>query len=210
MALALINWPVREATYAQAGLLFTLGAWNAENADGSDLVYTVAFSRAEQPDGPLMVYRASGAALQSVTPVFAMQRSPLLQTPVFFPSPDGRYLALLNPVQTGYATNLNGATLSIVSTNGQPLPPVDALPFRSPLAGIGSIQGVSLLAEQVAIADQVIWAADGRTLYYHSGETRVELVQLARVKAAPMYSGFDEIHRVDLAGHDVTLFRQSQ
>ena len=210
MALALINWPVREATYAQAGLLFTLGAWNAENADGSDLVYTVAFSRAEQPDGPLMVYRASGAALQSVTPVFAMQRSPLLQTPVFFPSPDGRYLALLNPVQTGYATNLNGAALSIVSTDGQPLPPVDALPSRSSLAGIGSIQGARLLAEQVAIADQVIWAADSRTLYYHSGETRVGLVQLAHVKTAPMYSGFDEIHRVDLAGHDVTLFRQSQ
>src|SRR6266566_4609055 len=112
IALSLISWLVREAVYVQAGSLFTTGAWNAENADGSDLVYTVAFSRAEQPNGPLVVYRVSGADLKSVTPVFAMQRSSLMQTPVFFPSPDGRYLALLNPIQVGYATNLDGAALA--------------------------------------------------------------------------------------------------
>src|ERR1700694_3031778 len=205
MVLALINWPMREASYAQAGSLFTTGAWNAGNADGSDLVYTVAFSRAEQPGGPLVVYRVPGADLQSVTPVFAMQRSPLLQTPVFFPSPDGRYLALLNPVQTGYATNLDGAALSIVSTDGQPL--VSRATAR---AGRYAPALEALLAKHVAIADQVVWSADSRTLYYHSGEAGVGARFIAPVRGQAVYAGFDEIHRVDLAGHDVTLFRQSQ
>src|SRR5215471_14180874 len=95
MALALISWPVRQAMFArytqqaqapstQAGSLFTTGSWKARDLD---LLYTVAFSRAEQPNGPLVVYRVSGADLHAVTPVFVKQRSSLLQTPVFFPSP---------------------------------------------------------------------------------------------------------------------------
>src|SRR3989442_15958009 len=90
------------------------GSWFTQ---GYDLVYTVAFSRAEQPNGPLVVYRPSGTDLPTVVPVIALKRGPLSLTPLFFPSPDGRALALLMPTG-GYENALQGGTLSLLATDG--------------------------------------------------------------------------------------------
>src|SRR5712691_5289430 len=63
VALALLlplGWAVRVSTYARqdttgiAQRLTVMGTWNAHNYD---LVYTVAFSNQQQPDGPLVAYR---------------------------------------------------------------------------------------------------------------------------------------------------------
>mgnify|MGYP001159366812 CR=1 FL=1 len=162
------------APYTRA--LAVSGAWSAHNYD---LAYTVAFSSAQQPDGPLVAYRASGANLQDVVPVAAVARGPQVTTPVFFPSPDGRYLALLAPQGSSYDSNLNGAALRLYATNGQ----------SSTLLAPGGVAG----------ADQVIWSPDSQSLYYHSGTQNI----------APA-SGVDEIHRVDLRGHDVVILRQLQ
>jgi hypothetical protein len=151
------------APYTQA--LAVSGDWSAHNYD---LVYTVAFSSAVQPNGPLVAYRASGANLRDVVPVAAIARGPQVATPLFFPSPDGRYLALLTSLGESYNDNLNGDSLRLLATNGR---------------------SNTLLASGAAGADQVIWSPNSQSLYYHGG---------------------NEIHRVDLRGHNVVLWRQSQ
>ena len=91
------------------------GTWNTHPYD---LLYTVAFSSEQQPNGPLVVYRATGTDVRSAVPVIALARGPQPATPVFFPSPDGRYLALLAPTRGDYGTNLNGASIELFSSDG--------------------------------------------------------------------------------------------
>lgn len=203
-----VGWFVHVATYARQNSfqpLTTVGVWNAHNYD---LVYTVAFSSQQQPDGPLVVYRASSSDLRSNVPVIALARTAQVQTPLFFPSPNGQYVALLSPLQGSDGTDLNGASLSIFSTDGR---------WQSMLVPAG-----------VAAGDQVIWSADGRSLYYHSGTeqlssntrltkasvaSRLVLPQAMRQTVQPAsygssMVGYDEIHRVDLQGHDSVLLRR--
>src|SRR5437660_8366721 len=89
MLLALVILPVRMSIFASAPPslepLVTKGSWDTHNYD---LIYTVAFSSEEQPNGPLVVYRAAGTDLRSSVPVIAIQRTALPSTPLFFPSPD--------------------------------------------------------------------------------------------------------------------------
>lgn len=148
------------------GTLAEGGIWHGEQ---DDLLYIVSFSSAQQPYGPLVVYRAFGTDLRTAIPVLIVPRSPLNLTPMLYPSPDGRALALLNPLSTGYDNNINGASLSIVSTGG-----------------VGSTR----LAQHVALADPLAWLADSRSVYYMAGGGISQ-----------------EIHHVDLSGHDTTLFR---
>ena len=109
-----ISWAVHLSSYARQSngastqSLAITGAWNRHPYD---LVYTVAFSSEQQPDGPLVVYSAIGADLHSAVPVIALTRGPQPTSPVFFPSPDGRYLALLAPAMDSHGTNLNGAMI---------------------------------------------------------------------------------------------------
>src|SRR5437660_491916 len=119
--LTAFGWVVQVATFARGNtannqVLSLSGTWNARNYD---LVYTVAFSRAEQPYGPLVVYRASGSDLRTNVAVIALARGPQALTPLFFPSPNGQYLALLTPLHSGFGASLNGAELRILSTDGQ-------------------------------------------------------------------------------------------
>ena len=207
LALAALIWPARMMTFAQHerhNLPANAGA--PLQSDNSDLLFEVSYSQKEQPYGPLIVYRAINGDLRDVVPVVAVRRNPALQTPLLFPAPDGRYVALLQPLMTGFASDLNGAALSIFSTDGQPLAPVDV---RMPLLAIpGEQAGGRVLALHVAAADQVIWSSDSRFLYYHSGAASQQII-VSRAKHVPprlILSGYDEIHRVDLAGHDVTLY----
>jgi hypothetical protein len=153
----------QNGSYTRA--LAVSGDWSAHNYD---LVYTVAYSSAAQPNGPLVVYRASGTNLQDVVPVAAVVRGAQMETPLFFPSPDGRYLALLISQGESYNTNLNGDALRLLATNGQ---------------------SNTLLATGVAGADQVIWSPNSQSIYYHGG---------------------NEIHRVELRGHNAAIWRQPQ
>jgi len=95
-----ISWAIHLSSYAQQSNSKYIqspaitGVWHIHPYD---LVYTVAFSSEQQPNGPLVVYRATGADLRSAVPVIALARGPQPATLVFFPSPDGRYLALLTP-----------------------------------------------------------------------------------------------------------------
>ncbi|MGB8344599.1 MAG: hypothetical protein WCD86_06925 [Ktedonobacteraceae bacterium] len=197
------------APYTRA--LAVSGAWSAHNYD---LVYTVAFSSAAQPNGPLVAYRASGTNLQDVVPVAAVARGPQVATPLFFPSPNGRYLALLTPQGDSYNNNLNGAALQLFATNGQ---------------RVGATLAVALPSRGVADADQVIWSPDSQSLYYHSGTQNIPAISKTikrsasrRVGAIPCgcpvistggvndISGVDEIHRVYLRGHNVVVWRQPQ
>lgn len=204
MSLVTVSWPIQHAIYARqvsspaAQMLLTTGNWQTHNFD---LVYTVAFSTEQHPNGPLLVYRVSGTDLHANVPVVAVQRdgdqngpvSPV-GTPLFFPSPDGRYLALLSPLDAGYATNLDGASLSIISTAGN----VHTL----------------LVPRGVAGADQVIWSPDSNSLYYHGGTVtggpQSASVSQSRIHRALVTGGYDDIHRVDLAGHDTVLFHHTQ
>ena len=73
--LAGLAWPVYQALSAQqraSGDLLTTGRWEKH---AYDLVYELAFSSAQQPDGPLVVYRASSADLRAAVPVLAVQRN---------------------------------------------------------------------------------------------------------------------------------------
>ncbi len=207
--LAQVNWFFRASIFASSGAaqnvqgLATTGTWSQHNYD---LIYTVAFSSQQQPYGPLVVYRAPAANLQQAMPVMAIARKPQPVTPLLFPSPDGRYLALLTPSRDGYNTSLNGASLSILSTDGQ----------------VSSL----LVPGGVAYGDEVIWSPDSRALYYHTGRQQLSYGS-AMTKAISMgaqalthtiqparynipLTGYDEIHRVDLSGHDSTIFRQRQ
>ncbi|HEV2582730.1 MAG TPA: hypothetical protein VGT44_17865 [Ktedonobacteraceae bacterium] len=168
---ASITLPANAAPRRLAPLVGTLTGGGTWHGAQDDLLYVVAFSSAQQPYGPLVVYRAFGTDLSAALPILIVPRSPLNLTPVLYPSPDGRALALLNPLSTGYNNTINGASLSIVSTYGT---------------------GSTMLAQHVALADPPIWTSDSRAVYYMTGD---EINQ--------------EIHRVDLSGHDTMLYRQS-
>src|SRR2546425_11169482 len=234
-----IGYLVHVATYAQQNTPSTFqalsgaGTWNAHNYD---LIYTMAFSGVQQPDGPLVVYRASGSDLRTSAAVIAVARHSEAATPIFFPSPNGQYLALLTPLRSGYGTDLNGAALRLLSTDGS----VNTL----------------LVPGGVAAGDQVIWASDSSALYYHTGvqehsfntvmtKNTVYATQHltptrgvttskrtsptcsdppcggqasicsdplceGQAGCASVCSGYDEIHRVDLHGHDTTLLHRLQ
>ncbi|HLX40413.1 MAG TPA: hypothetical protein VKR42_07770, partial [Ktedonobacteraceae bacterium] len=74
-----ISWAIHLSSYAQQSnsahqqAVTIAGAWNVHPYD---LIYTVAFSSEQQPDGPLVVYRATGADLRSAVPVIALARGP--------------------------------------------------------------------------------------------------------------------------------------
>jgi hypothetical protein len=209
LTLTALIWPARIATFAQheqlAQTINTRTAWQPHDFD---LLYVVSYSQKEHLYGPLVVYRAIGGDLRDVVPVVAVRRGPALQTPLLFPSPDGRYVALLQPLMMGYASNLNGAVLSIFSTDGHSLAPVGS---RLPLVGApGWLASGRVLALHVASADQVIWSSDSRYVYYHSGTASQQLLVAYPAHSRPRLglSGYDEIHRVDMAGHDVTLYHR--
>ncbi len=196
--LASSTWPVYQALSAhQRGStdLVTKGTW-ANHA--YDLLYELAFSSARQPDGPLVVYRASSADLHAPVAVFAVQRdaggSVSTNTPLLFPSPDGRYLALQTPLSAGYATNLQGAELGVLSTDG--------------------LTRKMLVPGGVALVDQPVWSRDGTSLYYHTGESKggAQSVLLSttpvRHKRPLPFSGEEAIHRVDLNGRDTLLWQR--
>lgn len=199
MFLASSAWPVYQALSAwqKAGSdLLTSGTW--EN-HAYDLLYELAFSTARQPDGPLVVYRASAADLRAAVPVLAVQRdaggSVATNTPLLFPSPDGRYLALQAPLSAGYATNLQGAELGVLSTDG--------------------LTRKVLVPEGVALVDQPIWSRDGTALYYHTGKSSggPQSIPLSMTPAhhkRPLpFSGEEAIHRVDLSGHDTLIWQHA-
>ena len=146
-----------------------------------DLVYTVAFSSQQQPNGPLIIYRASGANQSATVAVAAIARTSSPVTPMLFPSADGRYVALLKPLRNTF----NGAALSAISTEN----------------GTQSI----LLPSGAAIADQPVWSSDNQALYYHTGATRSIL--LSGTQSAGD-NGYDEIHRIDFHRHDSVLLHQ--
>src|SRR5581483_11539972 len=149
LALAVLLWPVHIITFAHHEQ--AQAPWQSHNLD---LLFVASYSQKEQPDGPLVVYRAVGGDLRHVVPVVTVPRGPVVQTPVLFPSPDGRYVALLNPLMMRYASNLNGATLSVLSTDGRPFAPVES---RRPLLNTGgSPASARTLALHVASAGQVI------------------------------------------------------
>src|SRR5581483_3228157 len=82
---------------------------------------------------------------------------------------------------------------------------------RRPLLNTGgSPASARTLALHVASAGQVIWSSDSRYLYYQSGASSQPLpvVRAGQTRSQLDLSSYDEIHRVDLAGHDVTLYRQ--
>lgn len=192
-----ISWAIHLSSHAQQSnsanrpSLAIVGAWNTHPYD---LLYTVAFSSEQQPDGPLVVYRATGADLRSAVPVIALARGPQPATPVFFPSPDGRYLALLAPTTGSYGTNLDGAMIQLFSSDGT--------------------KHVVVVPSGAAVGDQVIWSANSQFLYYHSGQSGASGASgtkgTQKLKTGIQQTGgYDEIHRVDLNGHDVTLFHQN-
>src|ERR1700692_3264155 len=115
--------------------LSVAGTWRTH---AYDLLYTVALSSEQQPNGPLIVYRALGADLRNVVPIIALQRDPLNVTPLLYPSPDGRYLALSTPL----SGHLNTTTLSLYSSDGR-------------------LQN-QLLARGVSAYDNLIWSADSQ------------------------------------------------
>ena len=167
------------------------GAWHTHPYD---LVYTVAFSSEQQPNGPLVVYRATGTDLRSAVPVIALARGPQPATPVFFPSPNGRYLALLSPTTGNYSTNLDGAMIQLFSSDGS--------------------KRVVIVPAGAAAGDAVIWSANSQFLYYHSGQPGANSASGTKdtkglKTGIQRTGGYDEVHRVDLNGHDVTLFHQN-
>lgn len=178
-----ISWAIHLSSHAQQSNgvsmqpLTIMGAWQTHPYD---LVYTVAFSSEQQPDGPLVVYRATGTDLRFAVPVIALARGPQPVTPVFFPSPNGRYLALLTPTTGRYGTNLDGATIQIFSSDG-------------------SKHGVVVPAGAAA-GDSVIWSANSQFLYYHSGQPAT--ISASGTKdtkglktGIQRTGGYDEVHR---------------
>jgi hypothetical protein len=170
--------------------LMVKGNWQTH---AYDLVYTVAFSSQQQPDGPLVIYRASAADQSMTVPIAAIARNSSPATPLLFPSADGRYVALLKPLRNTF----NGGAINVISTEN-------------------GAQAV-VLPSGAAIADQPVWSSDNQALYYHTGATRSVLISgtsNARLKGSqqrvarnsvPVNNGYDEIHRVDLHGHDSVL-----
>jgi hypothetical protein len=110
---------------------------------------------------------------------------------MLFPSEDGRYVALLKPLRNTF----NGAALDVISTEN----------------GTQSV----LLPSGAAIADQPVWSSDNQALYYHTGATSSVLVSGTHDQplkgtrpATAVNNGYDEIHRIDLQGHDRILLHQ--
>ncbi len=182
---------VRVVSFAHQQLatqpLVTSGNWQDSNYD---LLYTVAFSSEQQPNGPLVVYRASSTDLRSSVPVIAFARSSQPMTPLFFPSPDGRYLALSTPITT------HQASLNVLSSEGTHIS--------------------NILVQNLAPKDQVLWTADSRFMYYHTVVQDRSLGNTYQAKhRSPAYilnpaRGYDEIHRIDMQGHDVVLLHHVQ
>ncbi len=223
--LVLTIWPVHTALYAQnsesapswqlapqIGSLLATGGWQSQS---DDLLYTVDFSSAAQPFGPLVVYRASGADLRAVAPVIVVDRSysPLMETPLAFPSPDGRFIALLSPAPGGTADNLDGAMLSLLSTGGAAPASVGALrastASTASTSGIATYPGAQLLAQHAAMSGQVVWSANDSALYYESGSERVTALGTKGSTTQTLVTYEVEIHRVTLSGHveDSVLWR---
>lgn len=200
-----LGWTIHiafSASYQQSishSTRITQGNWVAHPYD---LLYTVMFSTAQQPDGPLVVYRAASANLATATPVIALRRSPSPITPLAIPSPNGRFLALTTPLSSNPAS----ASLSLLPTDG-----------TTPIA---------LLTQGVASNDTVTWSADSNFLYYHTVTSSTQEPPASQ----PVHKGclntvpndcpivmnqallptYDEIHRIDVYGHDTVLLRRVQ
>src|SRR6266496_5337708 len=120
--------------------LIVKGNWQPQNYD---LVYTVAVSSQQQPNGPLEVYRTSATDQRMTVQIAAVERGNYATTHQFFPSGDGQRLALLTPIHN----SPDNAAISVISTE----------------SGAQSL----LLAKGAAAADRPVWSADGQSLYYH-------------------------------------------
>lgn len=199
-------WPARAAIFAsntqaahfwqlspQVGTLRTNGNWSQF---ANDLLYIVDYSRAGQPFGPLVVYRASGADLRAAVPVIVVDRSQatLMETPLAYPSPDGRFLALLSPTPGG-GSNLDSASLSILSTGG-------ALSNGTGTyhTNVASAASAMLITQRAAITGPVIWSADSSAFYYESGTERVTIAGAKGSTSNTQITGDIEIHRAMLTG----------
>jgi hypothetical protein len=209
LLIAPAGWLARTTIFARQSMptnvLATTGSWSSHN---DDLVYIVAFSSQRQPDGPLIVYRASSSNLQDTLPIISIARGPQAMTPLLFPSPDGQYLALLTPLRDSADTSLNGAVLRLFSSDGH--------------------SNTLLVPGGVAYGDQPVWSPDGRYIYYHTGtaglaynqtphQTPTREVSTCRdlpcgglVGRCQAQCGYDEIERVDLSGHITPVYSEPQ
>ena len=184
-----VSW--RVVTYARQAApqaLVTSGTWQAQN---QDLLYVVAFSSLQQPDGPLVVYRAAASDLHNAEPVIAFERDPLVATPLLFPSPDGRYFALLTPSTS--ATD----TLTVLSSDGT-----------------RTLHTLTWHINGVVRNDAVVWSSDSQALYYHqvvsyiaTGEHPLKGTVLTG-QAIVQPTGYEEIHRVDIQGQNAVVMHQ--
>src|SRR5579871_2686465 len=216
--IGLMAWPARAVIFASntqaanywqlsplVGTLHTAGNWSQS---AGDLLYTVEFSRADQPFGPLVVYRASGADLRTAAPVIVVNRGQAarMETPLAYPSPDGRMLALLSPNPGG--SNLDGASLTIVSTGGA-LPNSSGI-YHTNVASVVSDVNAMLIAQHAAMTGPVIWSADSRALYYESGLERVAIPGAKGSPSNTQVTGDIEVHRVTLTSirEDGVLLRE--
>src|SRR5450755_1219708 len=189
LALVIISgWANCLSIHAQAPVLagngqplVVKGSWQPQNYD---LVYTVAVSSQQQPNGPLEVYRTSAADQHTTVQIATVERNRYATTPQFFPSADGQYLALLTPLYNAP----DNAALSVVSTE----------------SGAQAL----LLGRDAAAADRPVWLANGQGLYYH--RVVEPGIQGAGIKSHKPASAYDEISRVDMRGHMHTLLHRTQ
>jgi hypothetical protein len=189
LLIAPAGWLARTTIFARQDaptkVLATTGSWSSHTYD---LVYTVAFSNQQQPNGPLVVYRASSASLQNTVPVISIARAAQPMTPLFFPSPTGQYLALLTPLHAGANTALNGAALRLYASDGH--------------------TNTLLVSDGVAYGDQPVWSPDGRFIYYHTGTAsnydEIERVDLSghitTVYSEPQSDGSLRLVGIDRSG----------
>ena len=130
-----------------------------------------------------------------------------METPLAFPSPDGRLLALLSP-NPGGGSNLDGASLSIVSSGGAQ--PNSTGIYHTNVANADSVVNAMLITQHAAMTGPVIWSADSRALYYESGTERVAMPGAKGSPSNTQVTGDIEIHRVTLTGirDDSVLLRE--
>ncbi len=201
-----LAWSMRALLFASslpqtAGPFVATGNWQAHPYD---LIYSVAFSSAQQPDGPLLVYRAAEADLHTSVVVNAIRRDQQPVTPLLQPSPDGRYLALTTPL----AGLPNSASLRLLSSQGN---------INIPLVSSGLLS-----------SDQVVWSPNSQAIYYHTTvySTRMAVNAPCQAKACAQHvtatkngqqlynlavlPTYDEIRQVDLYGHTSIVLRWSQ